>query len=1138
MTGPAAFDVEGPLPSGVTVLEASAGTGKTFTIAALAARFVAEGTPLHRLLLVTFTRAATGELRERVRDRLVSAEVGLARVLAGFPPPADDEVLGRLADVPRAEIERRRRRLEVALADFDAATIATTHGFCQHVLGGLGIGGDVEADVTFLEDPTDLIEDVVDDLFVRRFWNRDVPPFDRAEAVRIGTVAVTNPDAALEPSTAAPTSEAALRRRLAEATRQEVDARKRRMKLLTYDDLLTRLASTLQDPARGDDACARLRHRYRVALVDEFQDTDSIQWDIMRLAFGQTGSTLILIGDPKQAIYGFRGADVYAYLAAADTAGTRATLGVNWRSDQPLVDAYDALMGGVRLGHDGIEYRTVRAADAHRRPRLRGGPDSAPLRVRVVHRDDGLVQLTPKGWANVASTRKHIAEDLAGDVVALLSSAAEVLTRDRDGTETSAEPVRPGHLAVLVGTHRQAAVVREALDAAGVPAVINGAGSVFGTEVARQWLAFLEALERPSSPTRVRGAALTLFLGWRADRVATADDSEWDDVYLRIHAWADLLRNRGVAALLEAVTHSEDLPARVLSCPGGERTLTDLRHIGQLLHVEALSEQLGVTALTAWLGRRIAEAGDDTTDEDRSRRLESDSEAVQVLTIYASKGLEFPIVYCPYLWDPGWIPEDVPPVFHDPAAADRRTINVGGADAPGFDEHWQHYLAEERGEELRLAYVALTRARHQAVVWWASSWDSRKSALARLLFPPAAGEPTVVELASTPSEDEVSERLSVIEAKAPGLIVVEPTTNGAGRRWAAADTPLQDLDVRRFDRPLDATWRRTSYTGLTSNLHEPGGSSEPEETGITDEQIPRTAGTATSAVDGVEPDEESLRAVPLPLAVMPGGSRIGSLIHSVMERVDFTVHDLAGSLAGRLADELAWSRLDVGPIDTVVAGLAAAIETPLGPLVDGRRLRDIGPDDRLDELVFELPLVGGDDPSSELTVDAVAGLLDDHLGPDDVLHGYAARLREPALSQHLRGYLTGSLDAVLRTPAADGTPRFVVVDYKTNWLGIEGEELTAWHYRPSALSDAMQRAHYPLQALLYMVALHRYLRWRLPDFDPDRHLAGVLYLFLRGMTGAAAPLMAGERCGVFAWRPPAGLIAALSDLFDRGAAGT
>jgi len=267
---------------------------------------------------------------------------------------------------------------------------------------------------------------------------------------------------------------------------------------MTYDDLLTRLGATLE--GAGGAACVeRLRARYRVVLVDEFQDTDPVQWEIMRRAFGGGGATLVLIGDPKQAIYAFRGADVYAYLDAARAADERATLEVNWRSDQGLIDAYDALFGGSRLGHEGIVYRPVRAAEANQRPRLIGAPAPAPLRVRVVNRDEPSVGLTPQKFARAVPARQYVAKDLAADLVALLSSPASV----------SGEQIRPGHIAVLVRTHRNAELIRDALDAAAIPAVINGAGSVFATEPARQWLQLLAALERPASPTRAHSVALT-----------------------------------------------------------------------------------------------------------------------------------------------------------------------------------------------------------------------------------------------------------------------------------------------------------------------------------------------------------------------------------------------------------------------------------------------------------------------------------------------------------------------------------------------------------------------------------------------------------------------------------------------------
>ncbi len=1126
-----AFDLCGPLPTGVTVLEASAGTGKTFTIAGLGARFVADGTRLDELLLVTFTRMATGELRERVRERLVSAEQGLDRALAGAGPSDRDELVGLLATGSAEEVGKRRDRLTRALADFDAATIATTHGFCQEVLGGLGIAGDLEADTTFVEDISDLIEEVVDDLYVRRFHHgrQGGPRFKREEAMRIARMAVHNPGVRIEPQAAPYDTTPGMRRRLAGAVRGELERRKRRGSIMTYNDLLTRLGDTLR--GAGGPACVdRLRARYRVVLVDEFQDTDPVQWEIMQRAFGEGAGTLVLIGDPKQAIYAFRGADVYAYLAAAKAADARATLEVNWRSDQGLIDAYDALFGGSKLGHEGIVYRPVRAADANQRSRLSGAPVSSALRVRVVDRNEPSIGQTPQGFARAAAARGHVARDLAADLVALLSSPASVETRSKEGEALAPERIRPRHVAVLVKTHRTAALVRGALDDAGIPAVINGAGSVFATDPARDWLALLSALERPSSPTRARSVALTPFFGWTPERIASADEDNFEQLHRRLHGWARVLRLKGVASLTETITLLEGLPGRVLSAEEGERTLTDLRHVGQLLHGEATTEQMGLAAMAAWLRRRIAEAEQETGNEERSRRLESDAEAVQVLTIHRSKGLEFPIVYCPFLWEPGWIPPDARPIsFHDPDAGDERAIDVG-LEGPDFERHRKHHKTEQRGEDLRLAYVALTRAQNQAVVWWAGSWDSRDSALSRLLFDRDENGNVPAEGSRPPSDDAAFARFEELAAKAPECVSVERSAIEAQARWSGTPSERAELSAARFDRRLDWEWRRTSYSGITAGAHEAWVASEPEEPVVVDE-APIDAPPA-GAGPGEQADE--LRAVTSLLSGMPVGVHVGTFVHRVLEAVDFAAPDLEAELATVVAGAQARRHVDIGDPDAAAAGLCAAIETPLGPSLAGARLRDVERADRLDELEFELPLVGGDEPTGRLPIAAIGGVLRRHLPADDPLSGYADRLEDPELRQSVRGYLAGSLDLVVRVRDGEGVPRFAVVDYKTNWLAPLGEDLSAWHHRPSALAGEMARWHYGLQALLYTAALHRFLRWRLPGYDPERNLAGVLYLFLRGMTGAGTPTVAGTPCGVFAWEPSKALVEELSDVLDRG----
>jgi exodeoxyribonuclease V beta subunit len=1110
------FDLCGPLPSGVTVLEASAGTGKTYAIAALAARYVAEGTPLDRLLLITFTRIATGELRDRVRERLVGCEQRLTAILAGASDPEDDPVVSLLASGAPEQVSVRRDRLARAVADFDAATIATTHGFCQEVLAELGTIGDLDRETEFVEDVSDLLEQTLDDLYVRRFGPRSggAAKFTRAQALQIARAAVDNPTADLEPREEPEDSTPAMRYRLAVRVRRDLEQRKRRLAIMTYDDLLTRLRDILVGP-NGPAARERLRARYDVVLVDEFQDTDPIQWQILSHAFATEGVTLVLVADPKQAIYAFRGAEVYAYLEAAKLAGARDTLPVNRRSDQPLLDAFDVLFADARLGHPEIVYRRLRATPAHQTTRLRGAPEDAALRIRVVHRDEPSIDLTTYGYARAPAAREHVARDLAADVVRLLDSDATLEHRVPDGTPTAEESICPRHIAVLVRTHANAELICAQLEAARVPAVINGGGNVFGTTTARAWLRLLDALERPASTVRARTVAATPFLGWSAERIATAGEPEWEEVHRRLHRWSRILRDSGVAALTEAIMVNENLAARMLAETAGERRLTDLNHVAQLLHRAASAERLGVTALRVWLAERTADAAREDPEDERTRRLESDAEAVQVLTIHRSKGLEFPVVYCPFLWEPSYIPRDPEPVFfHDPRAGFRRTIDVG-LDGRAWDAHVRRHREEQRGEDLRLAYVALTRAKHQAVIWWAPSYDSRHSPLGRLLFAKGTDGSIAPEGKFTPGDDAADARFAELADQASGAVGIERSSLGAPTTWSPPLEPPIDLAAARFDRRLDLWWRRTSYTDITSEAHEAIVASEPEQPLLDDEPSAPTP-VAAGAARELAPDS--------PLGTMPVGVAFGTFVHRVFEATDFAADDLDTELAESVAAAQSRGPLELGEPARIIAGLRAAIETPLGPLLGGRRLRDITRRDRLDELEFELPLAGGDDPTGQLTLPAIARALVAHLPAGDPMAAYAARLEDPSLRSHVRGFLTGSIDLVIRL---DG-PRFAIADYKTNWLGPADEPLTLAHYGPDAVAAEMSRAHYCLQALLYTAALHRYLRWRLPGYDPDRHLAGVLYLFVRGMAGDP------ER-GVFAWRPPGELVVALSDVLGKGA---
>ena len=1084
------FDYTGPLPQDTTVLEASAGTGKTFTIAALVTRYVAEGAAtLDELLVVTFGRAATRELRDRVRARLVSARDGLRDPAAARA--SDDGLLAHLAAVTDAEVAERQQRLAVALASFDAATVATTHAFSEQVLVGLGTAGDFDAGAVLVESLDDLVAEVVEDLYLRKWGAGDIerPPLSVADARYLAQVVVDDGQAELVPAEAE--GEAGLRYRFAQAVRDEVERRKRAGRLVGYDDLLTRLRDTLADDRAGPAAAERLRGRYKVVMVDEFQDTDPVQWEILRRAFAGA-VTLVLIGDPKQAIYAFRGADVYAYLDAVQHAGQHATLSTNWRSDAALLDGLEALFRGAALGDPRIAVRPVSAGYPGRS--LDDG--DAAVRLRLLPREDG-------DPPSAARARELVTHDVVREAVRLFESGA--LLSPRDGS--AARPVMPGDLAVIVRTGAQQALVHEALTAAGVPSVQRTTSSVFRTAAAADWIVLLEALEQPHRSGRLRRLAVSPFVGWDAARLA---GGEVDALGLRLRNWLRRYEERGIAALFEAVSRDERLTGRILAEVDGERRLTDLRHVGESLHGAALAGQLGLTAALEWLRRRVEEAVNDVS-LDRSRRLDSDAAAVQIVTVHASKGLEFPVVFVPFGWD-RFVGEERIPRFHDDAG--RRVRNVGGPSLPSFGHDARRAESEELGEDLRLLYVALTRAQASVTAWWApSKQNTTKSPLHRVLF--GAG-PLLPESVRVPADRDALTRAEALAR--PGCLSVTRVAAAPVARWAAAATPPGALAVASFDREVDVAWRRTSYSALTAAVHDvPAVASEPEVTEKEDEP-PVPAG------DDVE---APLSQTPSPMAELPGGTAFGTLVHAVLEAADFTAADLPAEL-GRHAAELLPR---MGPADVVAEQLAAALvpalHTPLGSLAGGRPLAALAPSDRLAELEFELPLGGGDRPRGAARLGELAGLLRAHLPGDDPLAPYADALADPVLGDApLRGYLTGSIDAVLRI---DG--RYVVVDYKTNRLAPPDVPLTAWHYRPEALATAMVQAHYPLQALLYEVALHRYLRWRLAGYDPEQHLGGALYLFLRGMCGPDAPDPAP---GVFAWHPPAALVTATSDLLAGG----
>lgn len=1100
------LDLRGELPTGTVVLEASAGTGKTYAIVSLAVRFLAEGTPVDRLLMATFSNAASDELRDRTRSRIVECLAALRNP----DQPSDDEVVQCLREGPSGDVEQRRRRLTEALTDFDAATVATTHTFCNRMLGALGFLGERDQRYPIVENVDDLVAELAGDLYLSRFAGAPDSAPPHAVATEIAVKAVAQPTAVLAPNADEADEAAQVRLELGHAARTQIAARKGLARIRTYDDLQSVLVRIIADDGPGGvgpAARARIREQFSVVLIDEFQDTDPQQWEIISRCF-HGYVPLVLVGDPKQSIYAFRGAEVRSYLDAVKQAGDKRRLATNWRSDGPLVEALGAIFGGTAFGHADIGYPQVTAKTSE--SRLTG---AAPLRIRAFVTGDFRA---PAGVPGVAAVREKVTEDVADDLAVLLNSGTLLDGVDGEGPR----PVQPGDVAILVRANKSVEPLQEALADRGISSVVRSGTSIFKTPAARYWWYVLAAIEQPSNSRRVRLAALTPLLGRTARQLDAGGDEAVGALAAQLADLGRVYAEGGFASMSARLLDTFGTQERLLSGAGGERLLTDLRQLSDLCNRRSTTGTGGLASLVTWLSEQIADESALRHGEAQTRRLDRDTRAVQIMTVHASKGLEFPIVYVPFGWDGATYPNPETFLFHDDDDSDgknRRYLDVGGSTAPGHAKREFRAMTEQAGEDLRLLYVAMTRARSQVVAWWGPSVPTKAGALHRLLFTAVSRSgvatsaiPPSVELPA--SDDDIVAGLRAVAALAPEQIAVEPAgRHPRGVRWEpehTGDAP-QELSAASFGRDIDQQWRRTSYSSIVRDAHAAQTGerlrtgSEPED-GLVDDEPDDPAERGDPA-----PEHPPAPGQPSPMNGLPYGAGFGTLVHEVLEHVDTSAADLAAHVHARTVEGAAHRGVDID-VDTLAQALMAVLTTPLG----FGDLAGIGPADRLAELDFELPLA-----APGFTLAAVGALLTAHLAEDDPLRAYADVV--PTVSgESFRGYLTGSIDSVLRTP--DG--RFTVVDYKTNRL--RPGDLTVEDFDTAAMAGEMMSAHYPLQALLYAVALHRYLRWRLPGYAPEQHLGPIQYHFVRGMAGPSTP----PGCGVFDWCPPAALIVALSDL--------
>jgi exodeoxyribonuclease V beta subunit len=1113
---------------GARLIEASAGTGKTFTLATLVLRLLLErGASLSRMAIVTFTRAATQELRLRLRRRL-----RLAQRLLDATDDASPGEAAITAAVLRAAIARDgaalvRQRLEAALLQLDEATIATIHGFCHRALREFGFRAGVLGETRVIDDAGEIWDEVAAELW-RAAANIGDAGTDLFGDVAAGEVHLLlaalwqTPQALAEdlPALCDP-----LRRMLPAADASDAAAALHALRAAAaarFEATMTRRGESSQDQlierlwrATGnEDFCTALGARWPLLLIDEFQDTDPRQWDIFRrlhLAADPEQRWLCLIGDPKQAIYRFRGGDLDTYLRARDwVAGVSqqnpdrgiAALDANYRSTPALLRAIDAVFTASALPfvEEGIRFQPVHAAGTAADEDLR--VDGTPVPALTLH------WLPAAPWDPAAKPNTSLKKGVRGkdeEIAMMTDAAVQAIARllrsgrlREDGRERT---LRPADIAVLTQTNDQAATMRTALARAGIAAATLATASVFAGEAADELRTLLTALAEPADEGRFRAALATRLLGRDAAMIAAldADPEHTQREAERFAAAAELWRARGpLPALLPFL---RDAAPRWLAEEGGARRLTDALHLAELLQAESALRH-GPSEQLRWFAQQCA--ADTSADETRQLRLESDAGLVQIATIHKSKGLEYPVVVLPY---PAWSSRRPPSALqrHEFAIAQTPCRLWVAKGLLGEDDHAAFRTTIEReieAEARRLLYVALTRAKHALHVVWSRNDTGQASALHALLHgAKQTGKP------ARPDEQYAAmrARLDALATASAGSIVVAPFDSAAPAFAAHAGETSADMreaaapPARRPRRRFDDAPRLHSF----SSLHARSAGDDLAARGADDETV-AVAETISEADD-------------------LGGTAFGNAVHDVLEAADaalwrYSEHEGEDRwpAAQRALLERALLRHGLAPTPAHLAQTARLVSRALNvALPGGVRLHALPAMRQVRELGFHFRL-------REVRTDALDALLDAHGHP-------RPRRTTP---RTLEGLMHGYIDLVYR----DDHGRHHVLDYKTNRLPA---------YDPDALRRAVRARDYDLQYMIYLVALRRWLRQRRGAAYDDAHdLGGAVYLFLRGIDPTDADARSvdddatmGSRRGVHIDPVSPALLAALDALFDGEVAG-
>lgn len=1161
MRSPPSFltqDFSHPLPPGATLIEASAGTGKTYTLCAIYLRLVLESAlTVQQILVTTFTLAATAELRARIRGLLRAAHDAFTT-----GQTKDPFVAAALAHWAGEGAVMRGRLLQ-ALRDFDEAAIFTIHGFCQRVLGDRAFESGTLANMQLVPDERELLRSVAIDYWRVRFYGCTGCVAAAVETAELSVKALADafmlklqqPAARILPETAPgefaticaameqvfqrirecwPREEQEVRRpfqpgatgwakkkyanpiemqarldavghcvsdphadvtgyraltvfaasKIAEQTRKNwqmpqneffdlceelrvlgarfgaavrldflhwapprLSQQKAQLGLQSFNDLLVQVEASLHGPG-GEGMAAAVRTRFRAALVDEFQDTDSVQDAIFTRLFGHGDSWLFLIGDPKQAIYSFRGADVFTYLQAAQRVGAARTytLGTNYRSAEKLVAGTNAIFnrdaGSFVL--EELHFHPVTSSGGQEGGVFRGDEHAAPLRI---WQWDGHPK-TP-----IDEVREGLLRATSAEIARLLTGCARL----------GEKPVTPQDIAVLVGRNDHARDMQNALADFGVPSVLLEAENVFRAREARELHTVLSAILRPADEALLRGALLTDAFGLRFTELdaLSRDGAAWEQWIHRVRGWHAAWHSQGFMTMFQRFLSEGGVPARLLADAGGGRRLTNLLHFSELLQKAALEERLGPRGLVKWLARQIAQP--EMSDEEQQVRLERDDEAVRVVTIHKAKGLEYEVVFCPLLIRGAhWVSEVR---FH--AAGDHAlTVDLG---SPDEESHRELAAREALADDVRKIYVALTRAKQRCDFVWGRHKDYDSSALGWLMHRPpdplaATVETLRAHIAGLTPEQQTAELDALVE-EADGAIALHPVPSAEAPRYRASTPPPESLAARKFKGYIARDYCVSSFSSLT----------ESHDAEVPDYDFPRPEALAAES-----------EAAPEGIHALPGGTRTGNCVHEIFEDLEFT--DAAALEPLVKAKLLAFAF----PPEKWGRTVSDCVRHTLhAPLHDGFCLADLPAESRLAELEFFLP----------------AGRLE--AGPLREL------LREDGMDRMdfspRQGWLKGFIDLLA---VHDG--RYYIFDWKTNRLGDRGSA-----YAAPSLAAAMSAHRYSLQLHLYTLAVHRYLRQRVPGYDYETHFGGAYYLFLRGIDPRQPEL------GVHRRRPEAKKIAAL-----------